>query len=435
MCFPKSVFLQALLLLLILTSCRTTGEQAAPSPTPQPLPTATEQATAPAATATAGPAATHPLAPTPANAATAFPGDRDEALIPLPGIVFENGQGTWLVEAGSGERLLTTHTGVEVSPDGKQGLICVDGDVVLLDFETGAETNLTQGSGRVHYSATWWPARPGTLVLTSVSPEEEGPNAGRLTLVETDGSNYRVVQAEREVGYSFPAPSPDGQTIAFDAALSGMLYRIDGTVEPFDPGDYRLPAGVEVVRMGSPAWSPDGKWLAWMLGLRGGPYGEGEVWDGVLGIFRPESRSVTLIHPFRPAGRGGWFRPPVWSGRWLAFDVESDDPAENGLWVTDPFGLVTRRLRPGAGYPVVWSPPGEEHWANGNTLVIARPGWRSKEDNWLLVSGGWKETALVLSGAVVDWLQPAGMAVVPAPAVVSDSEQKPPRTRGLLKQR
>ena len=326
----------------------------------------------------------------------------------LPGMIYEDAAGTWLVRDDGSRKLLTTQRGLKLSPDGTRGLEIVDGDVWIHTLATGERINVTSGSGRSHIFATWWPARPETLVLSSRGVENEGPNHGRLTQVNIDGSNYRVVHSDGPPAGGAPAPSPDGRTIAYDAGLQGMIHDLEMGSEPFNPSGFGLPQGAQVVHMGSPAWSPDGRQLAWMMAVVGGGYGQGEAWDIVLGVFDLSSRQVELIHPYQPVGRGGWLPPATWStdGAWLTFSVETGYETSGGLWVTAADGSSEQRLSPHSNSPVIWSPPGDESWANGRALILSIPYWKTEGETWLVPSASWQPASLELAAkSVADWRQ------------------------------
>jgi Tol biopolymer transport system component len=334
--------------------------------------------------------------------------DDPQPVQALPGMIYEDEAGIWLVESTGSHKLLTSQGGLKISPDGARGLQIVDGDVWIHTLSTGERINLTGGTGRSHIYATWWPARPDTLVLSSNGPEDEGHNHGRLTLVNIDGSNYHIVQSEGPIAGAAPAPSPDGRTIAYDMALTGKIYDLEAGIEPFNPDAYGLPEGVQVVRMGSPSWSPDGGRLAWMMAVVGGGYGQGEAWDIVLSVFDLSSRQVKLIHPYQPVGRGGWLPPATWStdGRWLTFSVETGDEVEGGLWVASADGSIEQRLSPLGNSPVIWSPPGNESWADGRALILSVPYWKTEGEIWLVKSGSWHPAPLELPVITVrDWRQ------------------------------
>jgi hypothetical protein len=352
--------------------------------------------------------APRPAAPADASSALyEIPADA-EPLPPLPGMIYQEATGLWLVEGTENRRQLSEQSGLKLSPDGKRGLHIVDGDVWIHTLSSGERINITAGSGRTHIYAAWWPARPDTIVLSSWDEVDAGPNHGRLTLLNDDGSNYRIIQEEGGLSGSPPAPSPDGQSIAFDMGLKGMVYRKGQGIFPFGPGSFALPEGVQILRMGSPSWSPDGERLAWMMAVTGGGYGQGESWDIVLGVFDLRSRDVILIHPYQPVGRGGWLPPATWStdGQWLTFSVESTDENERGLWVTAADGSSEQRLSPVSNSPVIWSPPGDEAWANGRSLILVLPYWKEEGEVRLVESGSWRQARLALPVInAVDWRQ------------------------------
>lgn len=350
-----------------------------------------------------------PAGPVGASSILAEPLADAEPVPPLPGMVYEDAAGTWQVESAESQRHLSEQTGLKLSPDGQRGLQIVDGDVWINVLSSGERINITEGSGRSHIYAAWWPGRPDTIVLASKGVIDEGPNSGRLTLVDDDGGNYRVLQSEGPSAGALPAPSPDGQSIAFDEGLRGMLYWMDfGYYGPFDPGSFGLPEGAQILRMGSPSWSPDGVRVAWMMAVVGGGYGQGESWDIVLGVFDLRSRNVKLIHPYQPVGRGGWLPPATWStdGEWLTFSVEATDENERGLWVTAADGSSEQRLSPFSNSPVIWSPPGHEAWANGRSLILVLPSWIDEGEIWLVESGSWRPARLALPVIdALDWRQ------------------------------
>jgi hypothetical protein len=238
-------------------------------------------------------------------------------------------------------------------------------------------------------------------------------------LVNADGSNYRVIQTDGPTAAAPPAPAPDGRTVAYDMALNGMLYDLGGEITPFDPSEYGLPEGVQVVRMGSPSWSPKGDKLAWMMAVAGGVYGQSETWEIALGVFDLRSKTMQLLHPYRAGGRGGWLQPATWStdGQWISFSVESMDEQEHGLWVTTADGSVEQRLSPFSQSPVIWSPPGDEPWANGQALLLVLRYWNDEEEIRLVQGGTWQQALLTLPATnVIDW-RALPITADPAPAI------------------
>jgi Tol biopolymer transport system component len=287
------------------------------------------------------------------------------------------------------------------------------GDVWIMDLATGAAHNITEGSGREHISAQWWPARPDTIVLMSWGENDTGPNSGKLTLVNADGSDYRVAHPEGDVSYAEPAPSPDGVTIAYDEAGIPMLYTIDGGAEPFAPNSFSgFPAEVTFPHGGSPAWSPDGAELAWVLAANGGGYGTSSGWDVVVGVFDLTTGEARLLHPFQPVGRGGWFAAPRWSpdGQWLAFHVEATSADERGLWIIAADGSSEQQLtRADLGTALGtarWNPPGPQPWTNPAHLLYSTYTTGDGIDYYVAQAGNWGTAVVQLpEGAMLtDWV-------------------------------
>jgi hypothetical protein len=233
---------------------------------------------------------------------------------------------------------------MSISPDGRELLYSDYDDFFVVDVATGEERNITAGSQRIPRWGQWWPARPGAIVFGSFGLELE-PSYGFLTLVNSDGSGYRVLDSE-VMSFSEPGLSPDGKTIAYDRAGEAWLYHLDLDVrERFNPALFGLP---EVVRLAGAAWSPDGRELAWIAALQGEKY-PGDPWQIGVVVFDLESRTGRVLHPYHNVGRGGWFEPPVWSpdGRWLTFRAEDRDREREGLWAVAVDGVGERFLGPG----------------------------------------------------------------------------------------
>jgi Tol biopolymer transport system component len=202
---------------------------------------------------------------------------------------------------------------------------------------------------------------------------------GFLTTVQTDGSDYRVLGEQWSIGY--PAPAPDGRTIAYDQEGEAWLYRWGTGAEPFDPERY----GLSVQAMANPAWSPDGERLAWIVSI---------LQDGSqrmsIGVFDLRAGTSQLVGQTFEWHVGYWPAAPVWSpdGRWLAYDAvrmaEGSDPA---LWVYRASGGEEHFL--GMGAHPRWSPDGQ--WLSfnrGSDLFLTEVGvWQPQEVD-LLPEGG-----------------------------------------------
>jgi hypothetical protein len=299
---------------------------------------------------------------------------------PPPGLVFEDNGGLWHMTGDGEPHRLSQRTGLEPSPDLSRAAYIEGDDVFVLDLESGAATNVTEGSGRAHYFVIWWPANPELLILGSQGEEDAGPNLGRLTLVNADGSDYEVVG--EDVSYAFPEGSPDGSRIAYDVGGAAAIYDLNsGETEPLDLEAYAVsPDGITLQRAASPAWSPDGGSLALMMGIEreAGP----EFGEIALGIFDLQASTVQVIHPYETLGRGGWLMAPRWSadGQWVSYPVETGDESR-GLWVTAADGSTQQFLGGNAISVPLWHPssptialtPSE---AQNDLLLATAPGWQ-----------------------------------------------------------
>lgn len=225
------------------------------------------------------------------------------------------------------------------------------GDLWLVDLENAKQHNITKTPGRYECCPLFWRAKPGTLVFTSQQSDDPQPMAGYLTTVSLSGEGYRVLDEEK-ASIGAPAPSPDGETIAYDRNGESWLYDWEEGPQPLVAEDYGLQPS-ENLRAGSPAWSPDGKQLAWMVG---GGFGPGGDWRAGVAIFDMERMTSRLVHLFNPLGRGGWFAAPVWSpdGNWLAFVADTSD-LQSGLWVVGMEEMQDEEFYLGGSNPV-WSP-------------------------------------------------------------------------------
>lgn len=367
-----------LLLFLLLTTAFMAGCGAADvqAPTAEPTAAAAVETPSPTAPVAEQPEEPYPApvlptitplpddypAPPTAPPPTAYPEPEDGTTEAPPaaadgttvGLVYDAEDGLQQIGPDGEPVELAAQSGLEPVPDLSRAAYIAGGDVFVLDLETGESVNVTEGSGRTHQYVVWWPAQPDLLLTGSQGAEDAGPNNGALTLVGTDGSDYRVVA--EEVGFALPEGSPDGTTIAYDEAGQPVMYDVTAaTRTPFDVTAFTLPEGVTIERAASAAWSPDGNSLAIMMGILrdGGPGGE----EIALGIFDLEGETAQVLHPYVTVGRGGWFEAPSWSpdGAWLAFPVETGDDTR-GVWVTAADGSSEQLLGGNGFSPGIWSP-------------------------------------------------------------------------------
>jgi hypothetical protein len=179
-------------------------------------------------------------------------------------------------------------------------------------------------------------------------------SAGQPTVMSLDGSNYQTLADTS--GFWGPAPSPNGDTIAFDSGDAAWLYHLDsGIREQFDTAAMGMETPVDL-KIGSPSWSPDSNQIAWWVGASfgGGPFQMGLV------IFDLQEKSARFLHQYQPVGgSGGWLPPAQWSpdGQWLAFTTR-DERRTPVLWVARGDGGAAHDL--GEGALPLWSPDSQQ---------------------------------------------------------------------------
>jgi Tol biopolymer transport system component len=375
-------------------------------PSVTPIPSATPE---PSVTVTPFVTPTPYPTPTPSATPTSFPRQvpTPTPVAPLPGLIYRTGDGLWK-NVGPQVVQVFDRADALLSPAGTQVLYAERGggdlDLWLVDLVTGARRNLTDTPDRVEAHFRWWPARPG-VVLFSSRPQEIMPApgvTGFLATVDVTSGGYRVLDDQNHTGGP-PAPSPDGQTVAYGSGSAGWLYDWETGPEAFDPVDSGL-AGYADVRIGSPAWSPDGGKLAWVVGGRSTADGSNQM--GVA-VFDLEARTARVLHAYEPVGGDGWPAAPVWSpdGRWLAFVAWARNSEEAGVWVVRADGQQDEEGREeegahhlGGAYPV-WSP-------DGRWLVFGRTLGDGEVRSWLAWEGTWTlhRIDLPADAYVVDWV-------------------------------
>lgn len=318
----------------------------------------------------------------------------------FPGLVYGDKEGLWL-DLGPEQVWISDRADVHISPDASQFVYHDDAqdgqDIWLGDRITARRRNLTRSAGRVESNPCWWPARPGTILFGSQLQENaKDPSTDAfLSVVNLDGSSYRVLDEEHPVGCTY-SPSPDGKTIAYGSGRTAWLYNLDTGLEAFEPAGYGLDLGGEF-KLTSPAWSPDGNRLAWILA--GDLAGDGSPRLGI-GIFDLKARTVELLGAFRSGDTDRCPPAPEWSpdGRWLAFEMWADSFDESGLWVASVEAAVLEAHHAGSGQPV-WSPDGQwlafREWESGHRLL--QPG------SWSLLT-----LDLPYNVDLVAWIDPFG---------------------------
>jgi len=308
-------------------------------------------------------------------------------VAPPPGLIYSTEEGVWRIDPdGESEYLIAWPPHVyefAFSPDGAHALYAdtVEEDVWLVDLETGEQRNLTQTPDRGEVCPVWWPARPGVVVFGSWArgSDEYSINAGHLSMVRLDGSDYRVLDEEQATCGDW-AVSPDGQRIAYGRRGNASFYRWGVGIEQLDPAAY----GLSVVGLANPDWSPDGKRIAWRVWQEsGGWYQTGiavfdlEAGDSSLPLVGGQLRARNNCR----CEFGSFWSP---DGQWLYGYGYFEVPSKGGG--TEP-GLAVGIVRPDGtkshllsgqywqvGARPIWNPDGSQ-LAFGQGAVYSNAFW------------------------------------------------------------
>ncbi len=381
-----------LLVLLSLAACGTPAigpqQTATPAQTALPtdiVPTATTKPTLPEPTFTKVPTLAEPT-PTMASPCDVLP----------PGLVYWTATGFWQTVNDGQSVQLTAQTNAVISPDGTRALFVEENDIWLADLTTGERRNLTQTPDLSETHPRWWPQRPDLVVFIArrLEGHEKPPVAqGFLALVGVDGSRYRVLDDQTLIGGAagLPAPSPDGQAIAYGDDNAAWLFRWSTGPEVFAPRDYGLDDADGDLRMANPAWSPDGKQLSWVV-HRDRQFG--------IAVFDLEQHTAWVGHFYDPVGMDGFPPATVWSpdGSWLAVVAMASNIQEMGMWVLQADQLETEHYL-GRGSEPLWSP-------DGRWLAFAGSSDDGQWQPWIADTQTWNlcPLALPLDAYLAGWI-------------------------------
>ncbi len=290
----------------------------------------------------------------------------------------------WSVEAPPGpghEVALDTRTGtwmsVDVSPDGRQLVFDLLGDLYLLPIAGGEATSLTHGLAWDE-QPRW---SPDGKRIAFTSDRSGGDN---LWVMDADGSHPRAVTNETFRLLNSPTWTPDGQYLAgrkhFTSTRSAgageiWLYHASGGKDGVQMTARRTQQKDE----GEPAFSPDGRYLYWSMDATPGPSFEynkdanGQIY--VIQRLDRESGEITTV----VGGPGGAIRPTASpDGKRLAYlkrvrfetvlhviDLASgiEHPIVGGLERDNQEVWAVHGVYPG----IAWTPDGRAivYWAKG----------------------------------------------------------------------
>ena len=306
-------------------------------------------------------------------------------IAPPPGLIFATyGEyGLWQIDAHGVPQKILDQLPVSVSAEGSH-VVYNDHDVFWLhDLDTGQRFNLTEMAGRQVCCFQWFSARPTDVFFNGQLHGKQIPplTAGFLMILHLDTEEQRVLD-DRHVSFTAPALSPDGRTIAYDRGGKAGLYQLDGATQEVDPAAYGLS---KVETMVNPVWSPSGHQLIWAVF-------DGSQWG--YGVFNLKEQTAQLFHQHNSAVFEGWPERAVWSpdGKWLALNIYSQDPGDNGIWIVSVDDGKEYRLTSDHSR-MIWSP--NSRWlAAGRTLYEAGT-WRAQP------------IALPQDAEVVAWIDPA----------------------------
>lgn len=231
----------------------------------------------------------------------------------------------WNVNQPPGEARtahIDTRTGtwmsVDVSPDGKQVVFDLLGDLYLLPIEGGRATPLTHSIAWEHQARF----SPDGRQIAFVSDAGGGDN---VWVMAADGSDARAVTTEDFRLLNNPVWHPNGRFIAARKHYTGTRSAGSGEIwlYPREGGAKGLALNEKPnwqKDLGEPAFSPDGRWLYYSRDTTPGRTFEynKDAHQGIFTIFRQhldDGTTEALVQ-----GPGGAVRPtPSPDGQWLAF--------------------------------------------------------------------------------------------------------------------
>jgi Tol biopolymer transport system component/imidazolonepropionase-like amidohydrolase len=234
---------------------------------------------------------------------------------------------------------------VDVSPDGKQFVFHMLGDIYRVGIEGGEAEALTNGiewNFQPRFS-------PDGRKIAFVSDRSGAEN---LWIMDADGANPVQVSDEREHLLHNPAWSPDGDYVAARKAYLSRRSIPAGSIWMYHRGGgggvplvERLHGEKSQKNIAEPSFSPDGRYVYFSQDMT-----PGEVWEynkdanqGLFAIRRLDRDTGKVIDVV--SGPGGAVRPVVSpDGRQLAFVRRNATTLDSRLMVKDLESGIERTL-------------------------------------------------------------------------------------------
>lgn len=239
------------------------------------------------------------------------------------GAYLSNGD-IWLLELNTGKQSNLTNTSEcsensdhEWSPDSAKLLYfgCFSDekmdDLYTIDISTKQIQNLTNTANRhENLFVKWWGTQPNVIFFGSGIPEKAtlgAPLSGQchtflgkclyyLSSIQSDGTSYKVIDNISGVQFP-PSLSPDGKTLAYDG---GILYNIETEIFQINnPSDFGISPSVVVnddgLELVHPVWSPTGNQIIWLGHTANETYSQTAIY-----LFDLASRTGKMLHSYDP---------------------------------------------------------------------------------------------------------------------------------------
>ena len=239
------------------------------------------------------------------------------------------------------------------SPGGREGVIAFDSfregedlGFYVMPARGGRATRLALPQTAIGQAIAWAPDGRRIAFVARVSNGTRSVN--QIFIANADGTGSRQVTTASENDATFPAWSPDGNTLAyFDNGVGAWGINLVGT----DGSAPTRIASTTRVALGRPTWSPLGAELAF-VGRRDTPESQG------LYIIRTDGSDL------RPVTINGSVSAPAWSpnGTVIAYVEDIDDAADTRrIALIQPDGTNRRFLTDSGGFHTgpSWSPAGD----------------------------------------------------------------------------